>query len=124
MVATASPPQECPSRSSAERTEAPWSEVVKHFREAVKTASDAASAAKGGVLGVFKPEDVVDGYGESWWSKVRDLAAKGPGSVSGIIESAKGLHLVEVIEVIKPKPLEIDPNGTFEQSLIDNAGWR
>jgi len=108
-----------------QRTEAPWSAVIDEFKRIAKKRSEAKTASKGGIMGVYEVDSRVKSYGQGWLQAVMALTVKPEGAAqSGLVELESGVFIIELVEAVKPKPREIDPHGNFEDKLIRNADWR
>jgi len=86
------------------------------FAQLAAQFSDDDSKAKGGELGEFAPDDLLD--------EVRaGLAKVEPGHVSGVIQTKYGFHIVKVEEHDKPgvKPLP-EVKEEIEAQLAESAG--
>jgi hypothetical protein len=112
--------------SSGENVEAPWNEVIKEFKKLVRAKSEAVTKKKGGVLGTFTLDKRVIPYGKAWMKKLSELALKekGPSRMSGVFESSYGFHILKVVDVTTPKPVDVDPFAGFEASVIRNCDWK
>jgi parvulin-like peptidyl-prolyl isomerase len=108
------------------KTEAPWGQVVDEIQKLCRDNSDLPTKEKGGVLGSFKVDKRVIPYGKGWMQKVFELASreKEADRVSGVFESEYGFHIIEVVDVTRPKPVDIDPYGDFEASVVRNCDWK
>ncbi len=106
----ATPEQKAEIRKKLEAIRAEIEGKKITFAEAAKQSDDKSNADKGGDLGSFPRGQMVKPFEEAAFSTK-------PGTISGVVETEYGFHLINVIELKPARKL------TFEESKQDIRGF-
>ncbi len=95
--------------------------ILEKFQELVVEYSEAPTKGKAGALGRMALRDSVRPYGAEFLEQVFAKEPR-PGARTGVFRSAKGFHLVEVVDVVAEQDKE--RRQAVARSLLAGTDWR